>query len=1069
MDNGSYSVSTASQPARQLPSVRSQQEEHSKKKNAWLERETFSDGSTSHRRSGMNGSLDSGESGMITSENDSSGDDSNSSEERYERFLSKYRKYLDDETKATNTTSSVDSNRQEDNYEKYRKSLARAKEEQDRWVTPEKKLGAPPTLEISYQHSTPPSPMVNTPQPVIKPTQEKAPKLESNVLGEEDLAIVKMMLGADSDSDIDSLPSAEVKEHIFVDTPSSGGTNGLGKVGEENNRDGHSGVSGGDEIELVAVGGDMDGPEDRVLQFDEISETKKEPVDIMDVIKRDLAAGGMEEDLPTIESIKNDVSSQNGNQNEARVSPVLPVEGEEQFRDMPDKRNETVSTAPTHDSDGRDFDALWEKSGDSDFATEDLGRVNLNHDDSLSMASSPQSNAKDESDERLRPQRSTSPQELVRRVSSGSSSNPEEAVQGRDSSASSHDKEEPTTEKSTQSDKHSTSGILETGSLTAASVDCEVQDLESGQMGYGGIPISDHESSSSGSVSGNEKQQLPQLQGRIDENFVASSPTSQIEQVQPDHASAQGTTESEESARTSVLEHSAPGIINIGEGRQSPVMVNEEDEFLEDSKSSRFEDAADPQVAHSQSENTTRRTSEGLGAIVAIEHNHDDDTSVGGYSLPASEEFDEILAEGELINLEYEPQRENYHEQQERQDSASEQPPHDLDDPSGDIEVAVKRSAQRSKKPMHQNERGGFLQCVGKGLILLISFTISCAPFYFLFADSGGSNAKKTPANGQLDAPPPLASPTVPPPSTANPTADPVRESLINVWPSLEEQFYNLLSPQYLAFQWLSGNANLESYTVKKQIQRFALATFYFSTNGDKWKQNDSWLTEEDECSWYSSNTFRSQCNGEGQYRNLELTFNGLSGTIPPELALLSDSLSLIDITQDKDTPNSVIAGQIPPEFGALTLLESVSFGHNQLSGSLPSEIGSWSRATLLDLKHNAFTGEMPSEIGLLVALSSLNLERNWLIAIPSEIGNLRLLRDLDLSRNKFQLVPSEIGNLLVLRTLSLANNGIQGSIPSEIGLLADLIRLELGNNLIRGSIPTEIGNLLAIRGKLSS
>jgi Leucine-rich repeat (LRR) protein len=254
------------------------------------------------------------------------------------------------------------------------------------------------------------------------------------------------------------------------------------------------------------------------------------------------------------------------------------------------------------------------------------------------------------------------------------------------------------------------------------------------------------------------------------------------------------------------------------------------------------------------------------------------------------------------------------------------------------------------------------------------------------------------------------------------------------MWPSLEEDFANPLSPQYLAFEWLSNNGNLNFFSDEKNMQRFVLATFYFSTNGDDWTNKDLWLTDEDECNWYSSNIYLSQCNELGYYRYLELNFNGLSGTIPSELALLSDSLTRIDLMQDEDASAQVITGHMPSELGALALLESISLGENDLSGRIPTEFGKWSLASFLDLKNNNLIDEIPSEIGLLVALSSLNLENNHLSVIPSEIGNLRLLRDLDLARNEFGgSIPKEIGNLVVLTSLDLGNNLIIGTIPTEL------------------------------------
>ena len=113
-------------------------------------------------------------------------------------------------------------------------------------------------------------------------------------------------------------------------------------------------------------------------------------------------------------------------------------------------------------------------------------------------------------------------------------------------------------------------------------------------------------------------------------------------------------------------------------------------------------------------------------------------------------------------------------------------------------------------------------------------------------------------------------------------------------------------TPQNRAFNWLAANSDLETYTNKRIVQRYALATLYFSTNGDSWMTKERWLDNGDECSWWrSSNPCQEDseclwwqgsydavpCTDSGDVRNLQLNDNNLQGTIPPEIGLLSDSL----------------------------------------------------------------------------------------------------------------------------------------------------------------------------------
>jgi hypothetical protein len=94
-------------------------------------------------------------------------------------------------------------------------------------------------------------------------------------------------------------------------------------------------------------------------------------------------------------------------------------------------------------------------------------------------------------------------------------------------------------------------------------------------------------------------------------------------------------------------------------------------------------------------------------------------------------------------------------------------------------------------------------------------------------------------------------------------------------------------TPQNMAFNWLAANnTNLGNYTNETIIQRYALATLYYSTNGDHWLSRYYWVSNEDACRspWYGVN-----CTDTGALVDLNLTANSLSGMIPPEIGLLSD------------------------------------------------------------------------------------------------------------------------------------------------------------------------------------
>jgi hypothetical protein len=93
-------------------------------------------------------------------------------------------------------------------------------------------------------------------------------------------------------------------------------------------------------------------------------------------------------------------------------------------------------------------------------------------------------------------------------------------------------------------------------------------------------------------------------------------------------------------------------------------------------------------------------------------------------------------------------------------------------------------------------------------------------------------------------------------------------------------------SPQNKALIWLSDNADINSYLNATKIQRYALATLFYSTNGANWSEKDEWMSNEDECLWYNSGS--SVCT-RGSVETLSLWDNNLVGTIPNELALISN------------------------------------------------------------------------------------------------------------------------------------------------------------------------------------
>ena len=95
--------------------------------------------------------------------------------------------------------------------------------------------------------------------------------------------------------------------------------------------------------------------------------------------------------------------------------------------------------------------------------------------------------------------------------------------------------------------------------------------------------------------------------------------------------------------------------------------------------------------------------------------------------------------------------------------------------------------------------------------------------------------------------------------------ADSIKKTLEDVTES--SILENPTTPQGMAFDWIvktdpaqidppSSSDNDIAFTIK---QRYAVATFYYSTNGNDWTNSNGWLSSTDVCAWVGLN-----CNDDG-------------------------------------------------------------------------------------------------------------------------------------------------------------------------------------------------------------
>jgi hypothetical protein len=141
-------------------------------------------------------------------------------------------------------------------------------------------------------------------------------------------------------------------------------------------------------------------------------------------------------------------------------------------------------------------------------------------------------------------------------------------------------------------------------------------------------------------------------------------------------------------------------------------------------------------------------------------------------------------------------------------------------------------------------------------------------------------------------------------PGTGSPTHSPtgplpIVDQFLSSLPhySLELATANASSPQAKALAWLRLDPLYNEYeNLHRLFQRYTLAVLYHSTNGDSWINQTGWLSNDTECDWYSYSD-NDICDEGFRLSTLNLLDNGLDGSLPAELELLTNlqSLSLSD------------------------------------------------------------------------------------------------------------------------------------------------------------------------------
>ncbi|KAH7511151.1 hypothetical protein FEM48_ZijujUnG0040000 [Ziziphus jujuba var. spinosa] len=217
-----------------------------------------------------------------------------------------------------------------------------------------------------------------------------------------------------------------------------------------------------------------------------------------------------------------------------------------------------------------------------------------------------------------------------------------------------------------------------------------------------------------------------------------------------------------------------------------------------------------------------------------------------------------------------------------------------------------------------------------------------------------------------------------------------------------------------------------------------------------------NWSTSSSICDWVGVT-----CGAKHKrVTMLNLSYMGLTGTVPPQLGNLSFLVEL-------RCRNNSFHGSLPMELTRLRRLKLISFGFNNLmKGEIPSWFGLFPKLETLNLYGNQFIGSIPTSIFNLSSLQIITLFNNQLSGfIPSQWWQCKELRTLELSLNHFVgSIPRTIGNLTMLKELGLGSNNLTGVVPNEIGDLQNLEVLVLQVNHLNGPMPPKFFNISSMR-----
>mmetsp|Transcript_5212 Transcript_5212/g.6066 ORF Transcript_5212/g.6066 Transcript_5212/m.6066 type:complete len:679 (+) Transcript_5212:49-2085(+) len=265
-------------------------------------------------------------------------------------------------------------------------------------------------------------------------------------------------------------------------------------------------------------------------------------------------------------------------------------------------------------------------------------------------------------------------------------------------------------------------------------------------------------------------------------------------------------------------------------------------------------------------------------------------------------------------------------------------------------------------------------------------------------------------------------------------------------------------SPQTKAMQFMASGKNgipeSSEEAEVKWMERYALSVFYYSTNGPSWVNQFRFHTNSlPTCQWFQNVPltngdnvpFGASCNSAGRVSSIEFFNYRLMGTIPTEIALLSELKTLL-------LQNNNIRGPLPSEMQRLTNLEYFDcLDCQELSGTIPHWIEKWTSLRAFGLTGNQFVGSIPTNIAKLSKLSELALDDNFLTGDLNILNAVKSLRSVYMERNAFTgyIDAMFLDDLENLMRFDISDNDLSGTVPVHLLSKATMQIMDIHDNSI--------------------